>query len=198
MTTARQFAILAMLVLTFVLVPVVAQASPVIITINDLNEGVVMGTAIGFDPNSLLIQSGIEAWELHGEYTSIAPPPVGVPVVVNINFLEPYQDGNIPPGGLSDSLSIVLIGVTPFPGSLCNVSVDLHFRSDPYATTLPNAFNIYENGTFQDVSNYVVANGGPTDFTILVASDVPEPSSLLLMASGALGLAGVLRRKLGR
>ena len=41
-------------------------------------------------------------------------------------------------------------------------------------------------------------DGGTTDLTYDVASPVPEPSSLMLFGSSAIGLAGLLRRKLGK
>ena len=172
-----------------------ASANAGQITINDLKD-VVTGTANGFDPNSLIIRSGLEAFDLHGEYMSATPPPIGTVIVVNINFLEPYDDGGSPKGSLSDTLNIVLTGITPFPGDVSNVSVDLHFRSDPFAVLLPNAFNIYETGLYQEMSPYIIAKGGPADLSVLVASDVPEPGGLILLGTGALGLAGKLRRRL--
>jgi hypothetical protein len=183
-----------LLLLASTLFSSVAFANATQVTINDLTNWVT-GSAFGFDPNSLLIQQGYEAFDLHGEYLSATPPPVGTVIVVNVNFLESSAEPGSPKGSLSDSLSIVLSGITPFPGDLCNVSVDLHFRSDPYAVWLPNAFNIYENGLYQNMSSYIVANGGPNDLTVLVASDVPEPGSLILLGSGVLGLAGMLRRR---
>jgi hypothetical protein len=65
---------------------------------------------------------------------------------VHINFLEPYNDGGSPVGSLSGTLNMVFTGIAPFPGDPDNVSVDLHFRSDPYAVALPSAYTIYENG----------------------------------------------------
>ena len=116
-----------------------------------------------------------------GEWISVNPPPVGVAIVVNINFLEPYNDDGNPVGRLSDSLNMVFTGIAPFPGDLDNVSLDLHLWSDPNAVPLPNAYTLYENGPFQDVTHFVVCNDGPTDVTMLVASSLPEPMSLLLM-----------------
>lgn len=39
-------------------------------------------------------------------------------------------------------------------------------------------------------------DGGTTDLTYVTNTGIPEPSSLILFGSGALGLAGLLRRKL--
>jgi PEP-CTERM motif len=41
-------------------------------------------------------------------------------------------------------------------------------------------------------------DGGSTDLTYNVNSTTPEPGSLTLLGSGVLGLAGLLRRKLGK
>ena len=197
MATKRLLTLTVVVILTYAMVPVATHAAATTVTINDLHD-TVTGTAVGFDPNSLFVRAGLEAWDMHGEWISVNPPPVGVSIVVNINFLEPYNDGGSPVGSLSDALNMVFTGIASFPGDLDNVSLDLHFRSNPYAIgcRMPTRFN--ENGLFQDMSPFIVASGSPTDITVVVASDVPEPRRPLLMGSGSLGLAGVLRRRLGK
>jgi hypothetical protein len=55
----------------------------------------------------------------------------------------------------------------------------------------PQSFTV--NGTYTDV----IGNDFPDQGTLIVsATPVPEPSSMLLMGTGVLGVAGMLRRKI--
>jgi len=41
-------------------------------------------------------------------------------------------------------------------------------------------------------------DGGSTDISYSSSSPTPEPSSIMLLGSGAIGVAGLLRRKFGK
>ncbi len=88
------------------------------------------------------------------------------------------------------------VSVTPFSscGAGCNTYfIDFWLAHDGGT---PNDFTVLFNGV--DVGPSLVDFGGfgYTEFSGYVDGTTPEPSSLILMASGLLGLAGVVRRKL--
>lgn len=150
----------------------------------------------GFDPASLSIQSGPqhpEEFDLHGEYNSNGWAVNGVSVVVNFNFFEetPLQNE------LSDTLNIVFSGHTPVAGDLNDVSVDLHFRSDSDPagglTALANAISIFEVPGFMQLDQFIIAAGGPTNFSLAVRS--PEPSTFVMLSLGIVSLLGYRLRK---
>lgn len=192
--------ILGILILTlfclYMMLPVSAQADTVNILINDLFHNVT-GTALGFDPADVTIMQGVDMWDMHGEYFSATPPAIGIAYIVNFNIFDPAFEG----GALSDTLSITFTGHTPVGNDPDNVSVDLHFRSDPNALLLPNYFTITETGTWQDLSSYVAmapsaGGAGINDFNIGFQSAVPEPGSIALLAIGLIGVAANLRRRI--
>ena len=180
--------------LTFLLIPALASASVggAEVIINDLEDGNPTVVANGFDTTSLTINYLTEGIDLHGEYVTILAPSPGNSVVSNFNFMEPSFEG----GGISDTLSITFTGQTRPGGLPGGMSVDLHFRSEtesgPPLTELSNGISITETGALQDLSQYV-----GFEFFPQVASDisaVPEPSTMLLLGSGIVGLIGVRRK----
>jgi hypothetical protein len=179
------------------LVPALAAAAPVTITINDLGDGNPLTTVSGFDPTSLNTQTNLEAFDLHGEYLSGLNLANGTTVSVNFNFTErPFEVGAL----ISDTLNIVFTGHAPTGGDLNSISVDMHFRSDTDplgATPLTNAISLAETGAMQNLTSMITQVGGPEDFNISVASDVvPEPTTWGLVLIGATGLVlGRLRRR---
>ncbi len=54
----------------------------------------------------------------------------------------------------------------------------------------------YTNNAFFAVSDPSPVGGGPAPGFLVVAAATPEPSSLMLLGTGVLGMAGVVRRKL--
>jgi hypothetical protein len=85
--------------------------------------------------------------------------------------------------GLNGSGSVLLSAALPVTGSY-----DTFYLS-------PTTFNF--SGTAQSVVLYGVSDYVTfDDFSFNPGSSVPEPGSLVLLGSGVLGLAGVVRRKL--
>jgi hypothetical protein len=79
MATKRLLTLTVVVILTYTMVPVATHAAATTVTINDLHD-IVTGTAVGFDPNSLFVRAGLEAWDMHGEWISVNPPPVAFPL----------------------------------------------------------------------------------------------------------------------
>jgi hypothetical protein len=152
----------------------------------------------GFDPTTLTVLSGPnfpEQFDLHGEYLSNSAPANGVSITVDVNI---YEDAAHTV--LSDTFNVVFTGIAPTPADANNVAVDMHFRSDmeggPPLPPLTGGINVLEQNSFMPMDPYVQAAGGPGDFHVSILSAIPEPSSVVMMGLGAIGLGGlVLRRR---
>ena len=188
-----------------------AQTSPALIRIDESNfqvpdnqqlieEWNVLGAqATGFDSSSLTIFASNETLtqlgvvNIHGAWVSPNPLGNGQAQSYGFNIWDPPIEG----GALSDTLLITLTGQTANPN---NMTVDLSFRSDNLAgnglSPISGAIDITENGYFQSVDAWL-----PSQLTLLSVSFrsdvIPEPSSLALLAVGALSLLPLVSRKRG-
>jgi hypothetical protein len=86
-------------------------------------------------------------------------------------------------------------------GKSCTVDLTLDFAGGAPSKSHPNSYGINDIKLTVDAFNPQGENGNTADDSSTFKTEVvytPEPSSLMLFGSGLLGLAGALRRKLGR
>jgi PEP-CTERM motif len=154
--------------------------------------------ATGFAPASLTIVTANETLaalgvvDIHGEWVAPAPFANGQAQTYRFNIWDDVIGGV--PTNLSDTLILTLTGQQANPN---NMTIDLSFRSDNLAenglTPMSGAIDIIEDGTFQPLDTWL-----PSQLTLLnvsFRSDIPEPSSLALLAVGALSLLCASRKR---
>jgi hypothetical protein len=138
-----------------------------------------------------------------GQFTGGEGVVTGEEVEFDITFLTPFfvdaadHDFFRPEVGLSDGNFLWLSAPKPItsPGSAFQfpggAATDLQtwIRDDGTGALAPDWERIGTDVTHQGPFNAAFSLSG---------TEVPEPSSLLLMGSGMIGLAGVIRRKLAR
>ena len=194
--TRRSSTIGLALLLAFLVVVVSAQASvldqnnpPLNVGLNDGLEwqqqitvgiggqlaGITLYTWSGSDTDTVKI--GVGPGFFNGTYSFITT----VPITSSGTFIDTSSAGiNLNPG------DYFVIDVSGGPGC-CNLAGS----SNPYSG---GDLYLDINGT---ISDYTQLYGYSMGFQTYMSS-VPEPGSLILLGSGVLGLAGLLRRKINR
>ncbi len=157
--------------------------------------------AYGSDAAELSIKHHAGLLDFGGDYVSTKVLAPGSTIVRNFNL----YDG----ATLVETLNIVLTGESPDRFDPDNMSFDVHARSNYFGllTPLPDGpitllYNLQVPRGWFNLSPYIEANGGPSDFelSVEVLAPAPEPGSITLLFSVSLiGSAfGWLRRRRSR
>jgi hypothetical protein len=176
----------------FVLAPGLAPAGT--ITVNDLSLPL-SASSESFSTSSVSINSVTEVVTFDGTYMSAGGfPGIGQSVSYTVVYVDPDDS-------TSDLTQLTITGITPT--SQQNVSVQMLFEGlvQGPVTPGPGIYFIPEPDFSFDVAGYLrgqQAPGVPTDLSVLVASQTPEPASLLLGGIAlVVGIAFALWRRLG-
>jgi hypothetical protein len=131
--------------------------------------------------------SGISGSALTTLNSTILSTPGKIGNSINTFFMiQGTMFGNGTVGISSDDGSCLYLGTTAVAG-LCN--------PNPQTNTPGSAMVNAGSGT-PFTLDYVESNGSPSDLTVTGASYAPEPSSLMLLGTGVLAAAGVMRRRI--
>lgn len=81
-------------------------------------------------------------------------------------------------------------------GSQADIGLPTAFYTNVFTTFEVNGGIVYTPTA--GMPGFVTGAGGPVTYTFVSDSQVPEPSSMLLLGSGLAGMIGTIRRKLNR
>jgi hypothetical protein len=182
-----------MLLFLFLLAPAPAPAGT--ITVNDLMLPLSASSA-GFATTSLSIDSVTERVTFDGTYVSTGGFLTGgKSITYTVVFIDPD-------GSTSDATTLTIGGIpNPNPPPDTIASVDMLFQglvTSPINGG-PNVFFIPEPNGWFDVAAYLRGQPGvigvPGDLSVLVASAIPEPASLVLAGIAVVAGVGIRIRR---
>jgi hypothetical protein len=171
---ARSVALAVLSLALFLVTPGLAPAGT--ITVNDLSLPL-SASSEGFSTTSVSIDSVKELVTFDGTYLSSGGfPGIGQSVTYKVVFQDTGTTN-------SDLTELTITGISPT--SRQNTSIHMLFEGLVQGTVAPGpgVFFIPEPNGYFDVAAYLLgqqALGVPTDLSVLVASQVPEPASLTL------------------
>jgi hypothetical protein len=210
----------ALLVLTVLIAmcSVRAFADPVTLTFAGIGDQVAIGNfynggaggnlGIAFGPDALALISDLNGGS--GNFSNVPPPSVNTAAfflsgsgdVMNVaagfttGFAFSYSAVSDPGtvtvwSGLNDTGTLLETINLPVTGNLCDGKTNFSCWVNTGGSFSGTAESVDFSGTANQIAFTNITLGAAT-----VPSTVPEPSSLVLLGSGILGLAGAARRKL--
>jgi hypothetical protein len=145
-----------------------------------------------FDPGGLVESHDVGLWDAAGNLMGSATVPAGGCGFMVNQFCYSLVNFTLAPGTY-DLGAVWLDGADPM---LFPTTPVINFATAPGITYIQNDF--IAGGTLTDPTNHTGPPPGYFGPNFLFTSTIgtPEPGSLVLLGSGVLGLAGMLRRKL--
>jgi PEP-CTERM motif len=162
-----------------------AHASTYTLTISGTDTGslTVTGTIAGGDAGSLLLSSGFGT--IDGHSVTLVAAPAGT------SFASQFTD---PVSGIAFDDELFPALTTPLDAAGLEFSAGGGLFLVPYADPV-NGFGVFQEQMVLNGKPVNHDSSGDTFRAALVTTATPEPSSMVLLGTGLLGLAGAVRRK---